>query len=146
MTTIRLTRKFTFEMAHALPGYDGKCRHIHGHSYILYVTVKGVPEADPAHPKYGMVMDFTELKSIVQQLVIDRLDHALLLRRDAPLAAELTAAYEKVVTVPYQPTCENMVIDFAEILQAALPDKASLHSIRLHETATSYAEWVNGER
>ncbi|MDR1406316.1 MAG: 6-carboxytetrahydropterin synthase [Prevotellaceae bacterium] len=142
MTTIRLTRKFTFEMAHALPGYDGKCRHIHGHSYILYVTVKGVPETDPSHPKYGMVMDFTELKNMVHRLIIDRLDHALLLRSDAPLAAELQAAYEKVVCVPYQPTCENMVIAFADILQAALPGKVSLHSVRLYETATSYAEWT----
>ncbi|MDR2801718.1 MAG: 6-carboxytetrahydropterin synthase [Prevotellaceae bacterium] len=140
MATIHLTKKFTFEMAHALPDYDGKCRHIHGHSYILYVTVKGVPESDPAHPKYGMVMDFTELKSIVHRLIIDRLDHALLLRRDAPLAAEMAAVYEKVVAVPYQPTCENMVIAFAETLQAALPAKVSLHSVRLHETATSYAE------
>ncbi|MDR2359587.1 MAG: 6-carboxytetrahydropterin synthase [Prevotellaceae bacterium] len=146
MTTIRLTRKFTFEMAHALPGYDGKCRHIHGHSYILYVTVKGVPESDPVHPKYGMVMDFTELKSIVHRQIIDRLDHALLLRCDAPVAAELAAAYEKVETVPYQPTCENMVIAFAETLQAALPGRVSLHSIRLCETATSYAEWINNEQ
>ena len=141
MATILLTKKFTFEMAHALPGYDGKCRHIHGHSYILYVTVKGEPESDPAHPKYGMVMDFTELKSIVIRLIIDRLDHALLLRHDAPLAAELTAAYGKVVTVPWQPTCENMVIAFAETLQAALPAQVSLHGIRLYETANSFAEW-----
>ena len=141
MATIRLTKKFTFEMAHALPGYAGKCRHIHGHSYILYVTVKGEPESDPAHPKYGMVMDFTELKSIVHRLIIDRLDHALLLRHDAPLTAELTAAYGKVVTVPWQPTCENMVIAFAETLQAALPAQVSLHGIRLYETANSFAEW-----
>jgi 6-pyruvoyltetrahydropterin/6-carboxytetrahydropterin synthase len=142
MATIRLTKQFRFEMAHALLGYNGKCRHIHGHSYILFVTVKGAPETDPANPAYGMVMDFTELKKIVHELIIDRLDHALLLRHDAPLAEELATAYEKIVKVPYQPTCENMVIDFAEILQTALPDKVQLHSVRLHETATSYAELI----
>jgi len=130
-------------MAHALPGYDGKCRHIHGHSYVLYVTVKGVPEPDKTNPKYGMVMDFTELKTIVHTLLIDKLDHALLLRDDAPLAGELQQAYGNVVTVPYQPTCENMVSDFAKVLQGALPRNVSLHSVRLHETATSYAEWIN---
>jgi 6-pyruvoyltetrahydropterin/6-carboxytetrahydropterin synthase len=129
-------------MAHALSGYDGQCAHIHGHSYILYVTVQGHPEADPASPKYGMVIDFTELKQTVRRLIIDRLDHALLLRHDAPLAGELQGVYEKIVQVPYQPTCENMVQDFAAILQAALPQQVSLHSIRLHETATSYAEWT----
>ncbi len=129
-------------MAHALPGYDGKCRYIHGHSYILYVTVKGTPESDETSPKYGMVMDFTELKSIVNKLIVDRLDHALVLRYDAPLADELQHAYDKIVKVPYQPTCENMVTDFAEALQEALPDSVLLHSVRLHETATSYAEWV----
>jgi 6-pyruvoyltetrahydropterin/6-carboxytetrahydropterin synthase len=142
MATIHLTKQFNFEMAHSLPGYDGKCRHIHGHSYQLFVTVKGIPEQNPNNPKYGMVMDFTELKGIVNRLIVDRLDHALLLRHDAPLTRELQEAYAKVVTVPYQPTCENMVLDFAAILQEALPQSVALHSIRLHETATSYAEWI----
>ncbi|MDR2362551.1 MAG: 6-carboxytetrahydropterin synthase [Prevotellaceae bacterium] len=143
MGTIRLTKQFIFEMAHALSGYDGQCAHIHGHTYILYVTVQGRPETDPASPKYGMVLDFSELKQTVHRLIIDRLDHALLLRYDAPLAKELQAAYKKIVQTPYQPTCENMVLDFAAILQSALPGHVVLHSIRLHETATSYAEWVN---
>lgn len=143
MGIIRLTKKFTFEMAHALSGYDGQCSHIHGHSYILYVTVQGLPETDVASPKYGMVIDFTELKQAVNRLIIDRLDHALLLRHDAPLAGELQKTYEKIVQTPYQPTCENMVQDFAAILQTALPPRISLYSVRLHETATSYAEWVN---
>jgi 6-pyruvoyltetrahydropterin/6-carboxytetrahydropterin synthase len=142
MATIRLTKQFCFEAAHALVGYHGKCRHIHGHSYILFVTVQGAPETNPAKPTCGMVMDFTELKKIVHEQLIDRLDHALLLRHDAPLAAELSAAYEKIVRVPYQPTCENMVADFAATLQAALPDRVKLHSLRLHETATSYVELI----
>ena len=145
MATIRLTKKFTFEMAHALVGYDGKCRYIHGHSYTLHVTVKGEPEADANNPKQGMVMDFSELKNIINKLVIERFDHALLLRFDAPLADELEKAYDKVIKVSYQPTCENIVTDIAEELQAALPETISLCKIKLHETATSYAEWVAQE-
>ena len=62
---IRLTKEFSFEMAHALAGYDGPCREIHGHSYKLFVTVRGIPEQNPNSPKFGMVMDFGDLKRIV---------------------------------------------------------------------------------
>ena len=79
MAVIRLTKEFSFEAAHALDGYDGPCREIHGHSYKLFVTVKGEPVADAAEPKYGMVMDFGELKRIVGRLIVDRYDHALVM-------------------------------------------------------------------
>ena len=72
MSVIRLTKEFSFEMAHSLSGYDGACREIHGHSYKLFVTVQGEPNADPNNPKYGMVMDFGELKRIVGRLIVDR--------------------------------------------------------------------------
>lgn len=62
-TIIRLTKEFTFEAAHALEGYDGLCREIHGHSYRLFVTVKGTPCADESNPKFGMVMDFGEAET-----------------------------------------------------------------------------------
>ena len=80
---IRLTKEFTFESAHALWGYDGKCREIHGHSYRLFVTVKGEPVTDPTSPKLGMVMDFGELKAIVAQQITDHLDHSFVMRRTA---------------------------------------------------------------
>ena len=66
MSKIRITKKFTFEAGHALYGYDGKCKNVHGHSYKLYVTVIGVPIADKDNVKYGMVIDFSDLKSIVK--------------------------------------------------------------------------------
>ena len=92
MAVIRLTKEFSFEAAHALDGYDGPCREIHGHSYRLFVTVKGCPADDDTNPKCGMVMDFGVLKSIVNEEVVSRFDHALVLRatrRDAPLRAVL---------------------------------------------------------
>ena len=64
MSKIRITKKFTFEAGHALYGYDGKCKNVHGHSYKLYVTVIGVPITDKDNVKYGMVIDFSDLKSI----------------------------------------------------------------------------------
>ncbi|HQQ12325.1 MAG TPA: 6-carboxytetrahydropterin synthase, partial [Bacteroidales bacterium] len=65
MSKIRITKEFKFEMAHALLGYDGPCRNVHGHSYELIVTVIGEPIAETGHVKLGMVMDFGDLKRIV---------------------------------------------------------------------------------
>ena len=145
---IRLTKEFSFESAHALWGYDGKCREVHGHSYRLFVTVKGEPISDPKSPKLGMVMDFGELKAIVAQQITDRLDHSFVMRRTAEaesLAEVMKSQFTNVILVDYQPTCENMLQDFAARLKAALPEGVELHSLRLHETATSYAEWYAEE-
>ena len=144
MAKIRLTKEFSFESAHALDGYDGLCREIHGHSYRLFVTVKGEPSCDEGDPKLGMVLDFGDLKRIVNSEIVDRLDHSFVLRnseQNEELKGFLGAKFKNVVLVDYQPTCENMLADFAERLQRALPSRVQLHSLRLHETATSYAEW-----
>lgn len=144
MAVIRLTKEFSFEAAHALEGYDGPCREIHGHSYRLFVTVKGCPVTDARDPKCGMVMDFGVLKRIVNEEIVSRLDHALVLRADDGTAGWRTALEERfrnVVAVDYQPTCENMLDDFARRLRARLPEGVRLWSLRLHETATSFAEW-----
>ena len=109
-TIIRLTKEFTFEAAHALEGYDGLCREIHGHSYRLFVTVKGTPCADESNPKFGMVMDFGELKRIVNEQILSRLDHAFVMRRTAEstrVAEQIGCRFGRIVLVDYQPTCEN---------------------------------------
>lgn len=144
MNRIRLTKEFAFEMAHTLTGYDGACSEIHGHSYRLFVTVIGEPGTDLRSPKYGMVMDFGVLKRIVNEEIVNRFDHSLVLR-EAPENTELVGVLKRyfgnVHAVDYQPTCENMVIRFAEAIRRRLPDGIDLHSLRLHETATSFAEW-----
>lgn len=143
MSRIRLTRLFTFEAAHALHNYKGGCRNIHGHSYRLEVTIIGTPIVSETHPNDGMVMDFKDLKKIVQETIIDPIDHALLLRQDAPL--ELVEALRhlehKLVLTPFQPTCENMLIDFKQRIRHLLPDYVELHSLKLWETEKSFAEW-----
>ena len=144
MAVIRLTKEFSFEAAHALDGYDGPCREIHGHSYRLFVTVKGTPTENASDPKCGMVLDFGVLKRIVGEEIVSRFDHALVLRASesgAELFRVLTERFGNVVTVSYQPTCENMLGDFAARIAARLPEGVALHSLRLHETATSFAEW-----
>ena len=143
MATLRLTKEFSFEAAHALGGYDGPCREIHGHSYRLFVTVKGTPSNAENDPKQGMVFDFGLLKRIVGEEILDRFDHALILRTTTPeqVLAVLREQYGNLVEVDFQPTTENLLVEFAERIRRRLPAGVSLHALRLHETATSYAEW-----
>ncbi len=143
MQTIRLTKEFKFEMAHALKGYDGLCRNIHGHSYELLVTVTGVPIQDTSSPKLGMVMDFGDLKKIVRSCIVDDFDHALVLNRESVRDFENFNAefFGRIILVDYQPTSENMLIDFASRLKSELPASVKLHHLLLRETVTSYAEW-----
>lgn len=144
MSKIRITKQFTFETGHALYGYDGKCKNVHGHSYKLSVTVIGTPITDTDNVKYGMVIDFTDLKKIVKHEIVDIFDHATVFNKNTPhveLADELKQRGHHVILVDYQPTSENMVIDFADKIKKQLPGSVSLHSLRLQETDTSFAEW-----
>ena len=144
MHKIRITKQFTFETGHALYGYDGKCRNVHGHSYKLSVTVIGTPITDTSNVKYGMVIDFSDLKAIVKEDIVDIFDHATVFNANTPhveLAQELKQRGHHVILVPYQPTSENMVLDFAEKIKRRLPAGIELHSLRLQETESSFAEW-----
>jgi 6-pyruvoyltetrahydropterin/6-carboxytetrahydropterin synthase len=144
MSTIRITKQFNFETGHALYGYDGKCRNVHGHSYKLSVTVIGQPISDSNHVKYGMVIDFTDLKKIVKEEVVDVFDHATVFNKNTPhveLAKELSSRGHHVILADYQPTSENMVIDFAQKIKVRLPENIKLHSLKLQETESSFAEW-----
>ena len=144
MSNIRITKEFSFETGHALYGYDGKCKNVHGHSYKLSVTVIGVPITDRTNVKFGMVIDFSEMKKIVKEEIVDHFDHATVFNETTPhieLAHELKNRGHHVILVDYQPTSENMVIDFAEKIKSRLPAPIQLHSLKLQETDSSFAEW-----
>lgn len=148
MSRIRITKQFTFETGHALYGYDGKCKNVHGHSYKLSVTVIGTPITDSNNVKFGMVIDFGDLKKIVKEEIVDIFDHATVFNQNTPhveLADELKNRGHHVILVGYQPTSENMVIDFADKIKKRLPASITLHSLRLQETETSYAEWYQAD-
>ena len=144
MSNIRITKQFSFEAGHALFGYDGKCKNVHGHSYKLSVTVIGCPITDATNVKYGMVIDFSDLKVIVREEIVDQFDHATVFNKNTPhieLAQELQRRNHHVILVDYQPTSENMIIDFAKRIIKRLPENIKLHSLKLQETETSFAEW-----
>ncbi|MGO4912360.1 6-pyruvoyl trahydropterin synthase family protein [Leeuwenhoekiella sp. W20_SRS_FM14] len=144
MSNIRITKQFSFETGHALYGYDGKCRNVHGHSYKLSVTVIGTPISQSDNVKFGMVIDFGDLKKIVKTEIVDVFDHATVFNKNTPhveLAKELSDRGHNVLLVDYQPTSEMMVIDFAEKIKRYLPENISLFSLKLQETDSSFAEW-----
>ncbi len=146
---IRITKEFKFETGHALYGYDGLCKNVHGHSYKLSVTLLGTPITDPDHVKYGMVMDFSDLKKIVNETIVTPFDHATVLNVDSPhkeLADTMESRGHKIMRVQYQPTSEMMVLDFAEKIKARLPEQLRLHHLILRETETSYAEWYASDQ
>lgn len=142
MEHLRINKRFTFEMAHALRGYAGPCRHIHGHSYVLEVSVAGRLGA-PGAADEGMVMDFGVLKTIVHQSVLTHYDHALVLHLEERSAIPMDhPLFARTVFVPWQPTCENLLRDIVERVSQRLPTDLRLAHARLYETATNWADWM----
>lgn len=120
---ITVTKIFMFEACHHLPHYDGDCHNLHGHSYKLEVTISGRIEADTFNPKCGMIMDFKDLKKLVNRVAVDKYDHSYL-NDFFP-----------------NPTAEIMVGKIARDLMKELPEGTFLMSCKLWETTTSYAEF-----
>ncbi|MFO7789696.1 MAG: 6-pyruvoyl trahydropterin synthase family protein [Bacteroidota bacterium] len=148
MTKIRVTKQFNWEMSHALYHYKGLCRNIHGHSYKMFVTVKGTINQDEKNPKWGMVIDFGDFKEIVKKEIVDKFDHSVVLcsKEDYRSLSKIQGLFDRLHIVDYQPTCENMVQDFVRRISKKLPENIELCNLKLYETNTSYAEWVAGDQ
>ena len=126
-------------MAHALENYPGKCRHIHGHTYILHVSVSGKILDQRGAPLDGMIADFTDIKQWVKSEVIETFDHALVLRQNSEHAnmnwSELN--WTRILLTSYQPTCENIMLDIRDRLIKKITLGLELVKLRLYETPTS---------
>lgn len=144
MQKVRVTKCFTFDMAHALAGYDGLCRNIHGHTYSLSITLLGDVKKEHAHPKDGFVLDFGILKQIVKQEVLEVFDHSLILQAEFIKEEDrkvLEGISVRIHYVDFQPTCENILLDIKNRINCKFPKEVTLVALRLDETPTSYAEW-----
>lgn len=139
---ISVTKIFRFETAHAIFGYDGPCKHIHGHSYVLHVTVaSSVAAKETFIEKPGFVVDFKVLKKIVQAAIVERLDHKLILSKEY-LATKPTLNDEENLDVwEIEPSAENILFFSKQKISTALPEGIKLVKLRLYETADSFAEW-----
>lgn len=145
---IRVSKDFDFEMAHALDYHDGKCKHLHGHTYRLNITILGEPKTDSEATDSGMVMDFGDLKKIVKRVIIDPYDHSLVLHKNSGYLAnaESWPHKDRLHLKDYQPTCENLLKEFVSVLQPELPNGIELVAVKLHETLTSSAEWLSSDQ
>lgn len=139
---ISITKIFNFEMAHALHNYEGPCANIHGHSYVLHVTVKSAKGGNELIAP-GFIIDFKELKEIVHSKIIARLDHKMALSSEWINSAESYSSFNNLFQFETEPTAENLLLFISKELMASLPAQVSLHSLKLFETANSYAEWIN---
>lgn len=134
---VSVCKIFTFDAAHQLIGHKGKCSNLHGHTYKLEVVLKGVPSVEEGESGEGFVIDFSDIKAIVKQIVVDRLDHAFLAMGNEPVLETLTATGSKVALLLFRTTAENMSAYIAyELKRASLP----VYSVKLWETPTSWAE------
>lgn len=130
-------------MAHAINGYDGPCCAIHGHSYELHVTVTTVANNGDYFSPPGFVIDFKELKQLVKQAVIEKLDHKLVLSRAYLDLHPSIEPLENLVVWEVEPSAENILVYTKNSIGGILPPGSRLYSLKLFETKDSYAEWVD---
>lgn len=126
---IRITKELKFEMAHALLGHDGSCKNIHGHSYHLAVTIIGKPINDLTNPKNGMVVDFSDLKKVLNEEIIEPFDHALMLNKNTDEHVYCGLQGYKLILMGFQPTCENLILYISARLKEVLPSAVKLHHL-----------------
>lgn len=140
---IQLTKIFHFEMAHAISGYEGPCKNIHGHSYELHISITGTNTGSDYIPKPGFEVDFKEIKQLVNDEVISCFDHKLVLSRDFLAVHPSFTGEENLVTWEVEPSAENLLIYMAKKLKDRIPFHTRLSYMKLYETSNSYAEWIN---
>lgn len=136
MTTV--TKTVRFDAAHILTDYDGRCRNLHGHTYRVDVTVGATSEAADA----DMVIDLKELKGIINEVVLERFDHAFIYDTRAPGECDIAAAVERqgmrVAALPFRSTVENLARHFCACLKPRVP---GVVAVKVWETADNCAEY-----
>ncbi len=129
-------------MAHAIHEYEGSCKNIHGHSYELHVSISSDFTETSYIPSPGFILDFKAIKKLVQESVVDKFDHHLLLSRDNITGNPSISRLENIVIFEAEPTAENLLIYIKKTLQKKLPDNIKLVHLKIFETKNSYAEWT----
>ncbi|OJU26129.1 MAG: hypothetical protein BGN92_00665 [Sphingobacteriales bacterium 41-5] len=140
---IQLTKVFHFETAHAIHGYEGQCKNIHGHSYELHVTIAGNEPGDEYLPAPGFLFDFKDIKKAGLEIV-DALDHKIVLSKYYLKQHEELEHHENLVVWDFEPTAENILLFARNIFRKNLPENIRPVKLKLFETKDSYAEWQEG--
>jgi 6-pyruvoyltetrahydropterin/6-carboxytetrahydropterin synthase len=150
---VTATKEFSWDMSHMLAEHEGLCLNVHGHTYVMHVTVYHKPpfKLEPAGPASGMIVDFKGLKEVVKELIVNPLDHAFMGWEHSPdtveqmIIALLRKYKRKHQLVGYRPTAENMAINFLKMINAKLEELEANYEVgcvKVWETPTSFAEAV----
>lgn len=140
---LRLTKIFHFEMAHAIHGYQGACKNIHGHSYELHVTLGTSSVQKEYIPSPGFIIDFKQIKYLVNVALIEKFDHSLVLSEAYVKDHPTNHLHDNLIIWEVEPSAENILLYMQQVLNAKLPSDIKLLQIKLYETKDSFAEWIS---
>lgn len=154
MARITVTKEFIFDCAHMLAGHEGLCKNVHGHTYKVHVTVArdhGLATLILKGPSKDMVVDFKDLKEILNTEIFSKFDHAFIFnmfsedKGESGIVALLQDLDMKICGIPGRPTAEFMCGYFMHEITRLLMSYTQLRdvsvlSIKVWETPTSYAE------
>lgn len=141
-----ITRRLEFDAGHRIPDHRSLCKHLHGHRYALEVTVSGDVTRLDGDPRNGMVLDFSEVKTVMRELVVDRWDHAFLVHAGDTLIVDFLRSLpdHRTVVLDTVPTAENLAQKAFDLLApriGTLCNKAlRLQNVRLYETPNCWAD------
>jgi 6-pyruvoyltetrahydropterin/6-carboxytetrahydropterin synthase len=148
---MQITRRLEFDAGHRIPDHQSQCRHLHGHRYALEITLAGTVLNTAGNSENGMVMDFSRIKTLARQYIVDAWDHAFLAYRGDTAIVEMLAAIpdHKTVLLDVVPTAENLARVAFETLdplyQASYGNQLRLERVRLYETPNCWADACRGD-
>lgn len=147
---MHITCRLEFDSGHRIPYHQSQCRHLHGHRYGIEITLSGDTIATEGSPRQGMVMDFSDVKTIAKRELVDVWDHAFLVYRGDRTVVDFLSSLpdHKTVVLPTVPTAENLAVEAFAILDQAYQDfygnRLRLERVRLFETPNSWADAMRG--
>lgn len=145
---MQITRRLEFDAGHRIPNHNSQCRHLHGHRYAIEITLSGDIITTEGTSEQGMVMDFSDVKRIAKEQLVDKWDHAFLVYRNDQTVCDFLATLpeHKTVTLAVVPTAENLAQIAFDILAPAYRDVYGNHlrleRVRLFETPNNWADCI----
>ncbi len=147
---MQITRRLEFDAGHRIPGHSSQCRHLHGHRYAIEITLSGNIITTEGLSEQGMVMDYSEVKRIAKEHLVDAWDHAFLVYRGDKAVLDFlnTLPEHKTVVLEVPPTAENLATVAFNILDGAYRDtydnRLRLERVRVYETPNNWADCLRG--
>ncbi|MDP2024861.1 6-carboxytetrahydropterin synthase QueD [Sulfuriferula sp.] len=146
-----ITRRLEFDAGHRIPNHTSQCKHLHGHRYAIEITLSGDIITAEGQSEQGMVMDFSDVKRIAKEQVVDAWDHAFLAYRGDKVVCDFLASLpnHKTIILEVVPTVENLAQIAFDILNPAYRDTYGNHlrlkQVRIYETPNNWADCMPGE-